>query len=102
MSEEIFRIIIYLPVIMLMPINVLAAAKLWRIKNHLDIKALNERAYIAVILAASSLFASIFCAARLTGQLDSPSYVTIFFIGISMVLASIPAVYWMWSFRGDE
>jgi hypothetical protein len=100
MSEEVIRNIIYLSVILLMPLNVFSAVKLWQLRTGKHIKALDERAAIAVILAISSVFGAIIMGLRLTNTI-TPGITSIAILGAAMLLAEVPAIYWLWTFRGE-
>lgn len=102
MSDDVMRNLLFTTVILLAPVNVFVTYRLLSLTRKTDgsIKALNERATVAVLLSIGSVAGAILSFAGLTGH-RLPPVASIGLNAVAAIVISVPALYWYIKYRTD-
>lgn len=84
------------------PLNLYVTHKLWRLSMSAPgIRVLRERALVAtIVLATAVIFGLIFMNNDLPEPLLTGEATKLITRAVLLVLATVPAAYWLWLYRG--
>ena len=91
--------VLFIIIIVLVPVNWLATALLWRLSRaHPEIATLRERMIASVVLSiVLTIFALVIVNLAVGGPLDAAGALTV--RRLLVVILTLPALYWLWLYR---